>query len=129
MTGSPETLVRELLASFEHPDVEKVLGYVSNDVEYADVRGACHGIDELRKLLQEDFEIAESDVVQIRSIASSDGTVLVERIDHPMMNGQQATMEIVAVFEFGDDGRIRRWHEYFGRNSAAEAQGGGAQSS
>jgi limonene-1,2-epoxide hydrolase len=129
MTRSPETVVRELLASFAHPDVETVLGYLSDDVEYADTRGARHGIDEVRKLLHEDFEIAESDIVDIRTIATSGSTVLVERVDHPVMNGEPSTMEIVAVFEFGDDGRIRRWQEYFGRSSAAEAQGGGTQGS
>jgi limonene-1,2-epoxide hydrolase len=129
MTSSQETLVRELLASFAHPDVEKVLGHVVDDVEYADARGEYHGIDELRKLLVEDFEIAESDAVEVRAIASSGNTVLVERIDHPTMKGEQTMMEIVAVFEFNEDGRIKRWHEYFGRSSAGWMQEGASSGS
>ena len=128
MSGSPESresIVRELLASFAQPDVDKIVRFLSDDIEYADARGAYSGVEAVRKLLQEDFEIAASDIVEIRAIASDGPTVLVERVDNPVIAGKPSTMEIVAVFEFGEDGRIARWHEYFGRNSAQAAPSGG----
>jgi limonene-1,2-epoxide hydrolase len=51
--------------------------------------------------------------MEIRALVSDGRTVLVERRDHIAMGSKQVLMEVVGVFEIGDDGLIARWSEYY----------------
>jgi limonene-1,2-epoxide hydrolase len=117
MSDSPESVVRNLIASWEHASVEKLSDFLSEDAVYTDPRGVQSGLDAIKKLWEGDLQLAPTATVDIKSIASNGGTVMVERVDTMPIQGKQFTLEIVGVFEVGDNGLIKRWREYYDSRS------------
>jgi limonene-1,2-epoxide hydrolase len=115
MSDSPESVVRNFLASFDSAKLDELIAFFSQDIQYADPRGAHRGLATVEKLLREDLQRTPSATIDIKTIASDGGTVMVERVDNFEINGRPFTLEVVGVFEVGDDGRIERWREYFDR--------------
>jgi limonene-1,2-epoxide hydrolase len=122
MSDSPESVVRNFLGSFESAKLDELIAFFSQDIQYADPRGAHSGLDNLEKLLREDLQSTPSATIDIKAIASNGGTVMVERVDKFEINGKRFTLEAVGVFEVGDDGRIERWREYFDRTPFAQLE-------
>ena len=112
MSDSPESVVRNFIASWEDATVEKLSACLSEDAVYTDPRGAYSGLAAIKRLLEGDLQIFPSVTVEIKNIASNGGTVMAERVDTFPIGGKPFSIEIVGVFEVGDDGRIHRWHEY-----------------
>jgi limonene-1,2-epoxide hydrolase len=50
---------------------------------------------------------------ELVNIGSAGDVVLIERIDTVTMMGRDVRIHTVGVFEFGDDGKITSWREYF----------------
>jgi limonene-1,2-epoxide hydrolase len=65
--------------------------------------------------------------MEIKALVTDGRTVMVERRDHIAMGKKQVLMEVVGVFQIGDDGAIARWSEYYDlqsiRNRIKEALG------
>jgi limonene-1,2-epoxide hydrolase len=61
-----------------------------------------------------------STTVDIKSIVSSGGTVMVERVDTVPVQGKLISFEVVGVFEVGGDGLIKRFREYYDSKSISD---------
>ena len=117
MSDSPESVIRNFMDSWEDATVEKLAGFFREDAVCKDPRGAHSGLDAIKKLWESDLQMAPSTTVDIKSIASNGGTVMVERVDTFPIQGKPFGFEIVGVFEVGSDGLITRWQEYYDRRS------------
>jgi limonene-1,2-epoxide hydrolase len=120
MSDSPESLVRSFLATWENTNVADLDHFISEDATYMDPRGPQNGLDSIKKLVEADSQISPGVAVEIKVIASNGGTVIVERVDTFHIQGKQFSLDIVGVFEVGNDGRITRWREYYDSKSATE---------
>jgi limonene-1,2-epoxide hydrolase len=117
MSVSPESVARNFMASWENGS-KRLDDFLSEDAVYADPRGVQIGLPAIKKLLER--EIQAGTTVEIKSIASNGGTVMVERVDTFPVAGKPFSLECVGVFEVGDDGRINRWREYFDWKSVTD---------
>jgi limonene-1,2-epoxide hydrolase len=120
MRDSPESVARSFLASWENASVEKLSGFFSEDAVFTDPRGVQSGLDAIKKLWEGDLQMTPSTTVDIRSIASNGGTVMVERVDTWPMQGKTLSLENVGVFEVGGDGLIKRYSYYYDSKSIAD---------
>jgi limonene-1,2-epoxide hydrolase len=120
MSDSPESVARNSIASCEHANVENLIAFLSEDAVYTDPRGVQSGLDAIKKLWGSDLQLAPTATVNIKSIASNGGIVLVERVDTMPIQGKQFSLEIVGVFEVGGDGLIKRWQEYYDSKSITD---------
>jgi limonene-1,2-epoxide hydrolase len=59
---------------------------------------------------------------EIRTVVSSDDTVVVERVDVNAMNGVAVTFNVTAIFEVRD-GAITHWREYWDTSHVARQLG------
>lgn len=57
--------------------------------------------------------MASDSTFEIKNLASSDGTVLTERVDHWQIGSKAVAMEVVGVFEVDSEERITRWRDYY----------------
>jgi limonene-1,2-epoxide hydrolase len=113
MSDSPESVIRNFIATWEDATVEKLSAFLSEDAVYTDPRGVQSGLDAIKKLWEVDLQMTPSTTVDIKNIASNVGTVMVERVDTFHIQGKPYSLEVVGVFEVGGDGLIERWQEYF----------------
>jgi len=120
MSDSPEGVVRGFLATWEHPSVDDLERFMSDDVVYVDFRGVQRGLEAFKELYGADIQVTPSTIVDIRSIASTGGTVMVERVDTYPVQGKTFTLEAVSVADVGRDGKITRWREYFDWKSLSD---------
>jgi limonene-1,2-epoxide hydrolase len=117
MSDSPESVVRNFIASWEDATVERLSGFLSEDAVFKDPRGVQSGLDAIKKLWEGDLQMTPNTTVDIKSIASNGGTVMVERVDTFPIEGKPFSLEIVGVFVVGDDGLITGYREYFDSKS------------
>ena len=114
MTDSAESVIRKFLGCFSRSDVDELVGFFSDDAIYIDgPRGVHRGIDAIRTEFQSIVAMVPSTSVEIKSLATSDGTVLTERVDNFEVGGKQIGMEVVGVFDVDSEGRITRWRDYY----------------
>lgn len=113
MKKSPEAVVVAVLDAVEHGNFDALDDLFSAHVVYQDPRLVCHGIETVKAQFKEDQQSSTDMVWETTGIASNNGLVMTERVDKFTMNGQQVSIDIVGVFEVGDDGKVKRWREYF----------------
>ncbi|WP_197505242.1 limonene-1,2-epoxide hydrolase family protein [Mycobacterium sp. 1245499.0] len=114
MTNSAESVIREFLGCFPQSDVDELVGYFSDDAVYIDgPRGVHQGIDNIRTELQSIVAMVPSTRVDIKSLATDNGTVLTERVDNFEVDGKRIAMEVMGAFDVDADGRIARWRDYY----------------
>ena len=105
--------VLQALKAVEKGDLAALDNLFSEDVVYRDPRMTLRGLAAMKAQFGED-RIAVSDMVwQTRAIAEGVDVVMTERSDTFTLNGARVTHDIVGVFEFGRDGKIAAWREYF----------------
>jgi limonene-1,2-epoxide hydrolase len=120
MSDSPESVVRNFIATWENATVETLSAFLSQDAVYTDPRGVQSGVDAIKKLWEVDLQMTPSTTVDIKNIASNGGTVMVERVDTFPIQGRPYSLEVVGVFEVTGDGLITRWQEYFDMKSITD---------
>ena len=111
-----QDFLEELLGhAWDDAQVERIVNRMAPNARYhvyAWERPIC-GEDAIRRELQRQaplFRDLRSDIV---SIASTGGTVLLERVDSMTVGRKPLTIHIVAVFEVNSDGKIESWREYY----------------
>lgn len=97
------------------PDVERILSMMTDDAEWQLwVPGGpvIKGRETLRVEILRQMSFATNNKCNEVNIVSSDVLVMQERSDTAIINGRSCPHQMVAVYEFAEDGRIRRWREY-----------------
>ena len=114
MSESAETVVRKYLAAWKRSDLDELVSFISDDAVYTDgPRGVHHGIDAIRAELGTMVKVVPSTSVDIKKLVASGGTVMVERVDSFKLGGKPFDLEVAAVFDVDDNGRIKRWRDYY----------------
>ena len=114
MTDPAESVIRRFFACFPRSDVDELVGFFSDDAVYIDgPRGVHRGVDAIRTEFQSIVAMVPSTMVDIKSLAIADGTVLTERVDNFEVGGKPVDMEVVGVFDVDSEGRITRWRDYY----------------
>lgn len=97
------------------PDVDKILSMMSEDAEWQLwVPGGpvIKGQAALRAEIQKQMGFATNNKCNEVNILSSDVMVMQERSDTAMIFGRPCPHQMVAIYEFDEEGRIKRWREY-----------------
>ena len=114
MSESAETVVRKYLAAWKRSDLDELVSFISDDAVFTDgPRGVHHGIDAIRAELGTMVKVVPSTSVDIKKLVASGGTVMVERVDNFKLGGKPFDLEVAAVFDVDDNGRIKRWRDYY----------------
>lgn len=94
--------------------------YLAPDVIYENPGvPACSGIDESVAFIQSACAIPALEIqtirVDVKHIAAAQNLVFTERVDWHYNSKGEATLvpSICGVMEFGEDGKIIRWADYF----------------
>ena len=121
MSDSPESVVRKFHAAWLQSDLDELVSFFSNDAVYTDgPRGTHRGIDAIRAELGAMVKIVPSTTIDIKKLVANGGTVMVERVDSFKIEGRLFDLEVAAVFEVDNDGRITRWRDYYDLKSIAD---------
>ena len=114
MSESAETVVRKYLAAWKRSDLDELVSFISDDAVFTDgPRGVHHGIDAIRAELETMVKVVPSTSVDIKKLVASGGTVMVEQVDNFKLGGKPFDLEVAAVFDVDDNGRIKRWRDYY----------------
>jgi limonene-1,2-epoxide hydrolase len=116
-----EDFVRSFCAAWgdgsdaSRPDVDKILSMMSEDAEWQLwVPGGpvIKGKPALREEITRQMEFATNNKCNEVNILSSDTMVMQERSDTAIIFGRPCPHEMVAIYEFDDNGLIKLWREY-----------------
>ena len=78
-----ETIVRDFCRAFEEPDLEKILGFFSEDAIYHNIPlEPAQGLPAIRAVLEQFISPEAKSEFEIRNLASCGNVVLTERVDH-----------------------------------------------
>ena len=114
MSDSAELVVRNFLAAWKRSDVDELVSFISDDAVYTDgPRGTHHGIDAIKTELQSFVKTTPSTIVDVKTLVSDGGTVMLERVDNFEIQGKPFGLEVAGVFEVDSNGRINRWRDYY----------------
>jgi limonene-1,2-epoxide hydrolase len=116
-----EDFVRSFCAAWgdgsdaSRPDVDKILSMMSEDAEWQLwVPGGpvIKGKTALREEITRQMEFATNNKCNEVNILSSDTMVMQERSDTAIIFGRPCPHQMVAIYEFDDNGLIKLWREY-----------------
>lgn len=114
MTVAPEAVVQDLLKVYSAGDLDATVAFFSEDAVYTDgSRGRHEGVGEIRAALAPMMSVAPRVVRNVRTMASRDGTVILERVDTFEYEGRTIRYEIAVAFDVNSDGLITRWRDYY----------------
>lgn len=121
MSQQMEDYVREFQDAWgdgtdtSRPDLEKILSMMSDDAEWQLwVPGGpiVKGQQALREEILRQMDMATNNKCNEVNICSNDRVVMQERSDWAVINGKPCPHQMVAVYEFNDEGKICKWREY-----------------
>ncbi|WP_404476512.1 nuclear transport factor 2 family protein [Novosphingobium sp. BL-52-GroH] len=116
-----ETKVRAFCAAWgdgsdeSRPDVEAILGMMAPDAEWQLwVPGGplVRGKEALREEIVRQMAFATNNKCNEVNIVSNDRMVMQERSDTAIIMGRPCPHQMVAIYEFDEQGLISRWREY-----------------
>lgn len=116
MTLSPESVVRAFCANVSDRDLATIEPLLAEDIVFMNVgleiyRGRQAVLDHFAgdngvwPMFPDTFDF------RIRHLAVAGNTVLTERVDVVGVNGHDAPLPLMGIFEV-EDGRIRHWRDY-----------------
>lgn len=121
MSDSPETVVSNFFAAFPASDVDELISFFSDDAIYIDgPRGVHRGREAIRTEFATQVAIVPSTTVDIKTLTTDRGAVMVEREERFVIDGKPIDHEVVGVFDLDDDGRITRWRDYYDLTSLVD---------
>ncbi|MFI5048018.1 MAG: SgcJ/EcaC family oxidoreductase [Acidimicrobiia bacterium] len=115
---SAEAVVADLFAAFERGDVDAMVRLFADDAVYHNVpMDPAVGVDAIRELLTQFTGLMEGVRIEVHRQLSDGAFVMQERTDSFSTGGTRVSFPICGVFEI-EDGRIKRWSEYFDMTQA-----------
>lgn len=117
-----EQTVLDLFAAFSRTNIEEILPFFSTDAVYHKIPMArFHGHEEIAGTLREFFVEGLDVDFEVLNVATRGNKVLTERTTRVTYGGNTRDIPIMGIFEFGSDGRITAWRDYFDRGQAGIA--------
>ena len=111
---NPETVVRDFCTAFGEQDLEKILGFFSEDAIYHNIPlDPAQGLPAIRAVLEQFVSPDGSSEFEILNLASHGNVVLTERIDRLTIQGKPVAVPGMGAFEVDADGKISAWRDYF----------------
>lgn len=110
----PIAVVRKFIEEgINRNDFQAMLDLLADDIDYQNVPlRAARGKAEMIDFMKDMGQVSEMKLA-IKNIAASGRVVFAERSDSWTMNGVKVVEPFVGVFEVNEEGRIKRWHDYF----------------
>ncbi len=112
---SPEEVVRAEMAAWERRDVDEVMSYFANDATYdiGPTYPTLSGRDAIRGTIEAYFRRRVTHVhFDILHLAVDGDVVLMERVDHWIVDGKSIDTPVMGAYEVKDE-KIKAWREYF----------------
>ena len=119
MAVSPEAVVRDFLASWEHPSAEQLAGFFTTDAVYIDGSGnERSGSEAIRAEFERQLVLGGDGVqIEVKRTAADGRVVMVERVDRFAVGGQSFALEAVGVYEVDSDGLIEFFRDYYDQSA------------
>jgi limonene-1,2-epoxide hydrolase len=112
---SSEAVVRDFLAAWEHPNVDRLASFFRDDAVYVDGSGNEHcGADAIRTEFGKQLVLGGQGVeIEVKRAASNGPVVMIERVDRFAIAGQTFELQAVGVYEIDGDGQIELFRDYY----------------
>jgi limonene-1,2-epoxide hydrolase len=121
VSHSPESLVRKFFAAWEDPEPDELGGFFHDAAEWVDgPQGVRRGADAIKAELAAQLTAVGGVRVEVRTLVADGSTVMVEQVSNSTVRGKPITSVVMAVFEFGAEGRIRQWREAYDLKSVMD---------
>jgi len=111
---SAEEIIRAELKAWGRNDVDEVMSHFADDAMF-DIGPSYPRLshkDAISKLMKAFFGRGTCVELEIRHLAVDGDVVLMERHDHWILDGKQATWPVMGAYEVRDQ-KITAWREYF----------------
>lgn len=107
--------VKDFIAAWEARDAENILAQLAPDAIYHNIpMQELKGHDAIRTFITPFLAGAARVAWTVHHMAqSADGVVLTERTDVFEMGPKTISIRVMGTFEFGPDGLITAWRDYF----------------
>lgn len=110
---TPIETIESFIAAWDEFDLEKIYSFMADDIEWTDIPlSTVKGIDQVRAKM-DGFPGVEAASFEMHFIAANGNNVLTERTDWFQMKGKKRTIRVMGTFELNDEGKIKRWRDYF----------------
>jgi limonene-1,2-epoxide hydrolase len=112
--GRHSELVEDFIEAWRARDIERIVAFLHPDVRYHNMPLApIDGIDATRDALQGLLDRVDDLRWDVRNIAEApDGTVLYEKTEHYLIDGNWVALPCMIALEFTGD-LISHWRAYF----------------
>jgi len=116
MTKGPEEIVREFCANVSDRDVKTIEPLLCDDIVFMNVgleiyRGKQAVLDHFAGPRSVWNMFPDSFDFRIRNLGVTDNRVYTERVDVVGVNGHDAYLPLLGIFEI-EDGKIKHWRDY-----------------
>jgi limonene-1,2-epoxide hydrolase len=113
MATENERVVNEFCKTWETLNIDKVMEFFTDDAVYHNIPlKPAKGKAEIRKTIDGFMPGTTKIEFKILSTASAGATVLNERVDSFIVNGNHVAVPVAGVFEISG-GKIKAWRDYF----------------
>lgn len=111
---TPAQLVRDFCAAWSRLDLDEIAGYFTEDAVYHNMPGPpIEGREAVRASIAAFLKGWAATEWEVLNIAADGNVVFAERVDRTTAaNGKKVDLPVTGVFEV-QDGKIRRWRDYF----------------
>lgn len=109
-----EQIVRAEIAAWGRNDVDEVMSHFADDATF-DIGPAwpkLSGREAINEMMKVFFAGGTCVELKIRHLAVDGNVVLMERFDHWIVDGKEASWPVMGAYQV-DDGKITAWREYF----------------
>jgi len=121
MGDTPESSVRRFYAAWANPNAGALSSFFADDALWVDgPQGEHRGVHAIATELMGQLAVVGGVTVEIKTLVSSDRTVMVEHVDTFRIKDKSISTVVIAVFEFGDSGLITHFREAYDLKSTTD---------
>ena len=124
MSAENEKLVTDFCEAWSKLNVDKILGYLSEDCFYHNIpMEPLVGHAAIRSFAEPFLKDAQSAVFEIKHTTSAGNVVMNERVDTFVIGPKTISLPVAGIFEI-TAGKISAWRDYFDLDSFSKQMGG-----
>ena len=114
MANDAIAVVKAFCAAWDAGDTEAIMGTLAPGCFFHNIpTDPLIGHEQIRPVIAGFLAMATSIRFEVTGLAQTpEGTVLMERIDHFVINGKSLTLPVMGAFEV-EGGKIAKWRDYF----------------